>query len=249
MNLAFCLFKYFPYGGLQRDFWHIKEICQQRGNQVDVYTFSWQGNRQPEDHIFILQAKGWQNHTRCRAFVHALKKPLSEKKYDLVVGFNKMPGLDVYYAADGCIKARTVEKYGAWHRWFPRYKHLLAYEQAIFAPESQTEILSISPKQWDAYVHHYHTPLSRCHFLPPGISRDRIAPKNADEIRKQQRRVFQLTEEQHFLLFIGSGFKTKGLDRILYGLAALPEKLRQQTQLFIIGQDEIKLFEQQAICL
>ena len=34
MQLAFVLYKYFPYGGLQRDFLRIARICQARGHSV-----------------------------------------------------------------------------------------------------------------------------------------------------------------------------------------------------------------------
>ncbi len=41
---------------------------------------------------------------------------------------------------------------------------------------------------------------------------------------------------------IGSGFKTKGLDRSLKALAALPKALRRRTRLIAIGQDDPKPF-------
>jgi hypothetical protein len=41
---------------------------------------------------------------------------------------------------------------------------------------------------------------------------------------------------------IGSGFKTKGLDRSLKALAALPAELRARTRLIAIGQDEPRPF-------
>ena len=43
MQLAFCLYKYFPYGGLQRDFLRIALVCQARGHAIRVYTLDWQG--------------------------------------------------------------------------------------------------------------------------------------------------------------------------------------------------------------
>ncbi len=48
MKLALCLYKYFPYGGLQRDFLRILTECQQRGHAVDVYTSEWQGKSPTE---------------------------------------------------------------------------------------------------------------------------------------------------------------------------------------------------------
>ena len=43
MRLAFCLFRYFPYGGLQRDFVRIAQACRARGHSIDVYTLRWEG--------------------------------------------------------------------------------------------------------------------------------------------------------------------------------------------------------------
>ncbi len=44
MRVAFCLYKYFPFGGLQRDFMRIAQTVAARGYQVRVYTQSWEGN-------------------------------------------------------------------------------------------------------------------------------------------------------------------------------------------------------------
>ncbi len=40
MTIAFCLFKYFPYGGLQRNMVRIAQECQRRGCNVRIYTLS-----------------------------------------------------------------------------------------------------------------------------------------------------------------------------------------------------------------
>ena len=44
MQLACTLFKYFPYGGRQRDFLRIALACQARGHAIRVYVLSWQGD-------------------------------------------------------------------------------------------------------------------------------------------------------------------------------------------------------------
>ena len=48
---------------------------------------------------------------------------------------------------------------------------------------------------------------------------------------------------------IGSGFKTKGVDRSLKALAALPAELKKRTRLFVIGQDDPKVFQLQSATL
>ena len=48
---------------------------------------------------------------------------------------------------------------------------------------------------------------------------------------------------------IGSGFKTKGFDRSIKALAALPRELKQRTRLIAIGQDDPRAFQLQAKAL
>jgi UDP-glucose:(heptosyl)LPS alpha-1,3-glucosyltransferase len=246
MKIAFCLFKYFPYGGLQRDFLRIAKTCQQRGHTVHVYTTEWQGEHESGFHVHIIPVKGKQNHTRNQSFATKVKTHLAKLDPHVVVGFNKMPHLDVYYAADVCYQARAREQRHFLYRLLPRYRQLVALEKAVFAHEATTEIMLIAPKEQPVFTHYYHTEATRFHILPPGISKDRIPPSHSAQIRASVRQRHQLTDQHKMLLMVGSGFKTKGLDRAIYGLAALPPTLKAHTQLFVIGQDNPTLFKKLA---
>lgn len=243
MKLAFCLFKYFPFGGLQRDFLRIAKECIHRGHQVDVFAMSWEGEREPGISVNIIPARGLQNHTRARYFVAQLKPHLT--KYDLVIGFNKIPGLDIYYAADTCYQAKARSQHSFLYRLTPRYRHLIDYEKAVFAA-SHTDVLLLSKFQQADFMRFYNTGAFRFHLLPPGIARDRVAPPNASDIRQQTRKEFNIKENDFLLLLVGSGFKTKGLDRILLGYAALPEILKNRTTVYVIGKDNPEIFLRQA---
>lgn len=249
MQLAFVLYKYFPYGGLQRDFLRIALECQRRGHAIRVYTPIWEGEIPAGFDVRVAPVKALFNHHRNEKFSAWLAADLARDPVDRLVGFNKMPGLDVYYAADGCYedKAQTLRN-PIYKRW-GRYKHFADYERAVFAPESKTEILMISEVQQPLFVKHYGTPAARFHLLPPGIAADRRAPANAGEIRAEFRREFKLADDDLLLVQIGSGFKTKGLDRSLKALAALPRELKQRTRLIAIGQDDPRSFQLQAKAL
>jgi UDP-glucose:(heptosyl)LPS alpha-1,3-glucosyltransferase len=246
MRLAFCLFKYFPFGGLQRDFLRIARACVARGHMVDVYTMSWEGEFEPGLAIRTLPAKRFQNHTRREEFVRQLKPFLEQGHYELIVGFNKMPGLDVYYAADTCYQAKVRQQRSWWYRLTNRYRRTMAFEEAVFAATSIAKILLISAAQQNEFMRYYHTQPERFYLLPPGVDKDRMAPMNAAEIRARVRATYQFSENQILLLMVGSGFKTKGLDRALLAIAALPESLRTRTRLIVIGKDNQKPFEHQA---
>ncbi len=246
MQLAFCLYKYFPFGGLQRDFLRIAQACVTRGHAVRVYALEWEGERPTDLDIEIVPARGLTNPARYRMFSDLVQLDLQMRPVDRVVGFNKMPGLDVYYAADPCYAEKAAERRGWLYRLSGRFRHFSAWERAVFAPESKTEILMISTVQQPLFEKHYGTPKSRFHLLPPGIAQDRRAPANAAEIRTALRREFGLAEDERLIVQIGSGFRTKGLDRSLTALAALPESLRARSRFIVIGQDDPRPFRIQA---
>jgi len=247
--LAFCLFKYFPFGGLQRDFVRIAQDCQARGYSIRVYTLAWEGPVPVGFDVLLVPTKAMTNHTLYRRFSEWVRQHIISHPVNGIVGFNKMPGLDIYYAADSCYEEKAQTQRGRLYRFTPRYRHFSKFEKAVFDQSAGTEVLMISEVQKSLFIKYYNTRKERFHILPPGISRDRIAPENSDEIRKELRHEFAVMEDETLLLMVGSGFITKGLDRILTGMKALPAPAKQNTRLIVIGQDAPATFERMAALL
>ncbi len=245
MKLAFCLYKYFPYGGLQRDFLRIAMVCKSRGHQIQVFTLSWQGDRPEGFDIQVIAKKGISSPTRYRHFYRKVKAELAANPVDVIVGFNKMPGLDIYYAADPCYAHKARYLRSAVYRLTSRYRHFTRYEEAVFDADGP-EILLISEQQKPLFQQFYGTGEERFHLLPPGIDRSRCAPDNVEEIRRGFRQEFNLERKDLLLLLIGSGFKTKGLDRVLIAIKNLPKPFRANVKLMVIGQDDPALFQREA---
>ncbi|MEH6544050.1 MAG: glycosyltransferase family 4 protein [Porticoccaceae bacterium] len=249
MKIAFCLYKYFPYGGLQRDFLRIATECQARGHSIQVFVLSWQGEKPEGFDIRLIATKGFSSPARYRHFYREVSAELVNNPADVVVGFNKMPGLDIYYAADPCYAYKARHLRSKAYRLTSRYRHFSSYEAAVFgarADENATEILMISEQQQPLFQQYYGTPEQRFHLLPPGIDKSRCAPLNRESVRREFRQEFALHENQQLLLLIGSGFKTKGLDRILLAMQSLPEAVLANTRLFVIGQDDPVQFQREA---
>jgi UDP-glucose:(heptosyl)LPS alpha-1,3-glucosyltransferase len=238
MKLAFVLFKYFPYGGLQRDMVRMASACQQLGYEIHVYTLSWQGDVPAGFHVHLLPARGLRNFVRYRDFIKRLQQALARHPVAAVIGFNRISGLDVYYAADPCFRQEHVENKPYYVRFLARYRFFLGQEEAVFGAASKTLVLMISDLQLQYYRKFYGISDARIRMLPPGISRDRMAPANRVAIRAGFRREFGLTDDTILLLSVGSGFNMKGFDRGLLAVAALPALLRARVRVFVIGQDK-----------
>lgn len=246
MELAFTLFNYFPYGGLERDMLALARLCQARGHTVTIYTQEWQGEHPAELPVVELPVHALTNHGRATAFVAKLRRRLKSQPQAVVVGFNKMPGLHFYYAADVCFAAKAYEQRGPLYRRTPRCRHYLTLENAVFGADSKTQVLMISRPQIAVYQRYYQTPDARLHLLPPGIRRERVLPMDYRVQRPRLRAQYGLAEDDYLLLQVGSDFKRKGLDRSIRALAMLPEALRRRVQLWVAGQDKDKPYRELA---
>ena len=184
---------------------------------------------------------------RTATFAARLPGAAAEFSPDLIVGFNKMPGLDVYYAADAAFAVKRSAR-GFLYRMTPRCRQHFAFEKAVFGRESETEILMISRAQIAVHQHFYDTPDARMTLLPPGISREHIigAGEDAAARRAAFRAELGIADTDKALLALGSGFRIKGLERTLRGLAALPPALAARTHLWVVGEDNAAPFERLA---
>ena len=223
VNFAFCIFKYFPFGGLERDFTRIIQACQQNGHDIDVYTMKWEGEKPENLRITLIPSKGLTNHSRCNHFVKRFFSIIKTKNYNAIVGFNRMPKLDIYYAGDICYKDNVHNQHNFLYKLTKRYRVYSKFENAVFSRKSKTHIMYIAENVKGTYVKYYDTQKERFHFLTPGIDKKRIAIKNPKSAREKIRKLYKITEQQKIILFIGSNYKFKGLDRSILALASLPE--------------------------
>lgn len=238
MIIAFCLYKYFPYGGLQRDFMRIAKTVAARGHQVWVFTQQWQGERPEGFDIKIVPVSSGTNHGRNAQYHRWVRAYLDTHPVDRVVGFNKMPGLDVYYAADVCYAEKVAREKGFLYKLTGRYRHYSSFENATFQQGNKTALLMLTNGQISEFKKHYHTEDARFHILPPGIYPDRKYSHQITDSRRIYREKNALREDALVLLQVGSDFKRKGVMRSLEAVAALPEAVRQRTVFLIVGQDK-----------
>ncbi len=237
MHLSFLIYSYFPFGGLQRDFLRVATECASRGYKINVYTLSWDGDVPNGINVILVPITIRNRIKRNRAYTEWVQAALEQLDDSLVIGFNKMPLLDIYFAADPCFMEKATKQRGFYYKFTSRYRHFKEYEEAVFAASQLTEVLILSPHQRTAFERYYPECGSRLHQVPPGISADRkvavIDKKMAVELRAE----LGLAVNTKLLLQVGSGFRVKGVDRALKALAALSKSELEHCHYLLIGQD------------
>jgi UDP-glucose:(heptosyl)LPS alpha-1,3-glucosyltransferase len=220
---------------LQRDMLRIAQSCQQAGVGIRIYTMHWEGPRPDGFDVRIVPTCGWTNHGRARKFADQVSDLLRADPVSLVVGFNRMPGLDVYFGSDVCF-AEELRHKNPLRRLTPRFQMYLKLEQSVVGPASKTHLLLISPTQIDDYRKHYGLSDGRFTLLPPGLDDSFNLSEDPAEARRRIRGEFGAGTDVFLLLHVGSAFKRKGVDRAIRTLSALPEPLRKRCVLVVAGQ-------------
>jgi UDP-glucose:(heptosyl)LPS alpha-1,3-glucosyltransferase len=246
MKLAFVIFRYFPFGGLQRDMLAIAQSAQARGHQVSIFCSDWQGEKIPGINVIEVKGAGFFNVAGVKNFVRAFQMQFQRDQFDLLVGFNKMPGLDVYFAGDSCFAHKAYGERNWLYRLAPRSRLYLAYEHAVFAETSETQILSLVASEQKQFVRYYATQPERFHAMPPGISTAHLACKNLHTARMALCHELGLSFDTKIILCLGSGYKTKGVDVSISAFAELTKITAANVALVIVGKDDPHSYRQQA---
>lgn len=243
MRLCCVLFNWFPHGGLQQDVLKIAQACSVHA-QVTILCMGWEGPRPAGIAVQVLPARGWSRTARRADFV-ARVQDLRASFY-VMLGFNRMPGLDYYFAADSCFARKALQERPWWYRLAPRTRQYLAWERAVFGAESHSVALLLSPQQQRDYGTFYGTPAARLQMLPPGIRREFMLPQDAAEQRAQLRRELGLSDTDLLVLQVGSGLRVKGVARSLQALHALAPALAARVHYVQIGRGDLEAWRRRA---
>ncbi len=160
-RLCFVIFSYVSGVDLQHDFLATIHKCLAAGHSVDVYTLEWRGDQPKAATIHSVKKQGIPLFRQYAHLARSVHEARIKEQYDCVIGFNAIPGLDVYYAKEPCI-AELVQGI---RRSMPRHQQRLQFERSILSMTSHCQVVSSSLTVLRAIKTHYRTPARRLHWL------------------------------------------------------------------------------------
>ncbi len=234
--------------------------ARERDHQVTIFCGTWDGGKPTGIDVVEVNVQRWfggsVNNGNVKSFVRGFEKIFQRNNFDLLIGFNKMPGLDVYFAGDSCFAQKAYEERNWLYRLTSRSRLYLNYEKAVFGDPSKTQILSIANTEAKHFARYYATAPERFHALPPGISRTQFQCHEPQLAREKIRTELGVDAETKIILCVGSGFKTKGLDRSIAAFAMLQSESKSQLDnkvlqlkkylLIVVGEDNARRYLAQA---
>jgi UDP-glucose:(heptosyl)LPS alpha-1,3-glucosyltransferase len=219
MRIALVISSFFPSGGLQRECVAIARSLAAAGHAVTIVTAD---HRSPVDTDGVL-VETWSVHglTNPRRDFRLGRRIACERdRFDLIVGFNKMPNLDVYFCGDPPY-AEIVRSPLA--RLSPKFFAQLSIERQVFAASGPSRIIMLSPDQANGYRRHWSIASDRLRLIAPTLDPARRHPEYRTTVREQIRNKLGMPGGALIWLAIASVPRTKGIDRTLTALTRFTE--------------------------
>jgi UDP-glucose:(heptosyl)LPS alpha-1,3-glucosyltransferase len=193
MRIAFCLYKYFPFGGLQRDFLRVALACQARGHAIRVYTLEWRGDIPAGFELVLVPVRALSNCRRYAKFSAWVAAHLARRSRRPVRRVQQDAGPRRLFCRRPLLRRQgthpaqpAVPPLGA----LPPFRRLRARGLRSGEQDRDPDDLAAADAAVPEVLRHARrAPL---HLLPPGIAADRRAPANAAEMRAEFRSEFGL---------------------------------------------------------
>ncbi len=244
MKIAVCLFNYRHFGGLARDCAKLIRQLQQANHKVDLYTMTTDKKLNDIKMIFI-KIYAFTNHKRCYKFAKYIQNNVAKQNYDLIIGFNKMFALDIYFMGDNCFIAKSHKNHSILYRLTSRYRYYKKLEQAVLQ-NSSCQIFALNKQQLLDFKKYYDLSKHIIHILPPNINKNlarfQFSDTEFQRLRETYRKKLNIKTDTVILLMIGSDFKRKGLDRIFQAMMTISTN----NKLFVLGKDDINTWQKMA---
>jgi UDP-glucose:(heptosyl)LPS alpha-1,3-glucosyltransferase len=209
-------------GGTERDLYQTAEGLRGRGHQVHLFCSEY-GVPAPSGtvaHTIPVIPMG----RTLRLWSFAILAPGIIKRYncDVVVGFGRLLSQDVLRSGGGTHREfllRMAQQRSLPHRiWrFLSFYHqsVLQIEKRQFSDRHLMRIIAVSEEVRRDIKSNYQIANDRISVLYNGVDHQRFHPSRRASMRKSIRARWHVPNEAHLVLFVGSGFLRKGLDRII----------------------------------
>lgn len=245
MKIAIVRQRYNPYGGAERFVERALAALCEEGAEVTLITRDWRGApaagfRQITCNPAYSRVFGGRT-ARDRSFARCAAREMERGGFDITQSHERIPGCMIFRAGDG-VHAAWLE-----HRaritgplsrlaqcWAPYHRQVLSAERAMLEHPALKTVICNSQLVADEMVRHYRLPRSQLTVIYNGVDTTLFNPALAEQHRAATRAEFSLSAHAPLLLYVGSGFKRKGVPQLLRATAAMR---RRETQLVIVGAD------------
>lgn len=237
-RLALVRQKYRPDGGAERFVSRALEALEDQDLDLSVITREWQGDVNPNWHIHLCDPMKWGRVSRERGFANAARKIWQQEKFDIVQSHERIPGCDIYRAGDGVHRRWLLQRSRLLPAWRGKrlltdrfHSYVMNAEQEMYAAPELKSVICNAQMIKNEIMADFGLPDEKITVIYNAIDNQKFLPAT-EALRHQLRQQFNIPQQAHCLIFVGSGFERKGLEAAIRAVAPT------DSILLVVGQDK-----------
>jgi UDP-glucose:(heptosyl)LPS alpha-1,3-glucosyltransferase len=253
MRLALIRQRWSALGGAENTLLALTRELLRQGHEVTLVT----AERQPPPALAALANLHWRPAPvwpgkvgRILGFAVNSRRIVDQGRFDVIFSLERSLRQDAYRAGDGCHREWLARRrlYDSWSERLhlacsPFHRALLSLEKRLFRDPGLKLVIANSLQVRAEVQHHYQVPAEKIRVIYNGVDRERFGPEGLRSLPAGNLAGLGLDPKIPFILFVGSGFKRKGLHFLIAALAGMQ---RRESQLLVVGHGRTKGYQRLA---
>ena len=228
-------------GGTELDFYRTASGLRDLGHEVHLFCSEFAIDPPAGTYAHLIPIVPLGRTARLWSFAKIAPTIMRPYSCDVVVSFGRMICQDVLRSGGGSHRA-FLQKFGKegglrrriWHHLSPYHQSLLALERRQFQPGHYKRVLAVSEEVKRELLATYAVREDRITVIHNGVDEKRFHFSLRDKFRTLIRKQWHIPLDAPTVLFVGSGFRRKGLDRLM---KAWNSPQMKDAYLVVVGDD------------
>jgi UDP-glucose:(heptosyl)LPS alpha-1,3-glucosyltransferase len=228
-------------GGTERDLFKTAEGLRDLGHEVHLFCSEYGAPSPPGVTAHRIPVLRFGRTARLWSFALWAPEIIEQTGCDVVLSFGRMIEQDVLRCGGGTHRG-FLQRLGAegglarrlWQKVSLYHRSLLALERRQYAAHRLQSIIAVSAEVKRDIMANYPVDGAKIAVLYNGVDLNRFHPAKGREFGAAVRARWNIPVDAPLVLFVGSGFRRKGLDRLL-AIWNLPELAK--LYLLVVGSD------------
>ncbi len=237
MRVGIVLESFHQMGGVERRTSMLVRELLDSGDEVHVFTRRWAADAPEQVHFHQVRSKPLIRALRPLFFAMRAQSLARRQQLDLVHSQTRLWEYDVATLGVGCHRAYVQARCAPGSK--PSLDSLdrvsLWLERRMLRDLSRRIIITNSEMTRRDLVAWYGCPAERIRVVHNGVDPFSIASGDIPQVRGELRQELGLAEEDVVVLFVGTGFRRKGLEDLVRGIGRLSHPMRSRVRLVVVG--------------
>ena len=237
MRIAVVRQTYNPAGGAERFVSNaLRQLALEENFQIEILARRWQ----PIKGVAFNKVDPFYlgSYMRDKTFAHEVMKEFAKGSYDITQSHERIPGCQIYRAGDGLhfrwLQLRQQAGDSILSSLMPYHRYTLSAERKMYE-DSRLRFVICNSRMVENELHEIYPEVGgKTVLIYNAVDSKKFSPSLKYEYRNSVRDRLSIDERDKVLVFVGSGFKRKGVKKVLSALSALPKDVKA----IFVGSDK-----------